>query len=93
MTTTRKGHSMSSGSMHKGGTPGSMGSGSMGSGSMGSGSLGSGSTVSGSTSGGARVIGTGGYAATIARETDVFDAVNINLTLLGLRLVHELNRA
>mgnify|MGYP001246048520 CR=1 FL=1 len=43
--------------------------------------------------GGARVIGTGGYAATIARETDVFDAVNINLTLLGLRLVHELNRA
>lgn len=43
--------------------------------------------------GGASVIGTGHYAATIARETDIFDAVNANLTLLGLRLVYELNRS
>lgn len=43
--------------------------------------------------GGARVIGTGPYAATIARETTVIDLVNINLTLIGLRLIHELNRA
>lgn len=40
----------------------------------------------------ARVIGTGGYAALIARESDVFDVVNPNITLIGLRLVHELNR-
>jgi type III pantothenate kinase len=42
--------------------------------------------------GGAKVIGTGGYAPIIARETTVIDAVNINLTLTGLRLIHELNR-
>lgn len=40
----------------------------------------------------ARVIGTGGYAARIARETPVFDAVNPDLTLIGLRLIHEMNR-
>lgn len=40
----------------------------------------------------ATVIGTGGYAALIDRESDVFDVVNPNLTLIGLRLVHELNR-
>ncbi|MGI8554561.1 MAG: type III pantothenate kinase [Dehalococcoidia bacterium] len=42
--------------------------------------------------GGARVIGTGGYAESIARATTVFDIVNPELTLIGLRLVHELNR-
>jgi type III pantothenate kinase len=42
--------------------------------------------------GGAHVIGTGGYAPIIARETSVIEAVNINLTLVGLRLIHELNR-
>lgn len=42
--------------------------------------------------GGAHVIGTGGYAELIARETDVFHAVNPELTLVGLRLIHDLNR-
>lgn len=40
----------------------------------------------------AKVIGTGGYAKAIARETDVFDVIEPNLTLIGLRLVYELNR-
>lgn len=40
----------------------------------------------------AKVIGTGGYAAVIDRESDVFDVVNPNLTLLGLRLIYEMNR-
>jgi len=43
--------------------------------------------------GGAHVIGTGGYAPIIARETTVFEVVDANLTLKGLRLIHELNRA
>jgi len=42
--------------------------------------------------GGAHVIGTGGYATVIARETTVFEAVEPNLTLTGLRMVYELNR-
>ena len=41
--------------------------------------------------GGARVIGTGGLAHLIAQEIDIFDAVNPDLTLIGLRLVHEMN--
>jgi len=40
-----------------------------------------------------KVIGTGGYAAIIARETDAIDKVDPDLTLEGLRLIHELNRA
>ena len=40
-----------------------------------------------------KVIGTGGYAELIARETDVIDTVNTDLTLEGLRIIHELNRA
>jgi type III pantothenate kinase len=42
--------------------------------------------------GGARVIGTGAFAAIIAREAPVIDAVNVNLTLCGLKIVHDLNR-
>jgi type III pantothenate kinase len=41
----------------------------------------------------ARVIGTGGYAEIIGRETEVIDEINPTLTLEGLRLIHELNRA
>jgi type III pantothenate kinase len=41
----------------------------------------------------ARVIGTGGYAELIARETASINVVDQNLTLVGLRLVHEMNRA
>jgi type III pantothenate kinase len=39
-----------------------------------------------------KVIGTGGYADLIARETDVIDTVNMDLTLEGLRLIYEMNR-
>lgn len=40
----------------------------------------------------ARVIATGVYAPLIARETTVFDVVNPNLTLIGLRYIYEMNR-
>lgn len=40
----------------------------------------------------ARVIATGGLADVIAKETKVVDVVSPHLTLLGLRLIHELNR-
>jgi type III pantothenate kinase len=43
--------------------------------------------------GDAKVIGTGGYAEVIARETKVIDHVNANLTLDGLRMIHEMNRS
>lgn len=39
--------------------------------------------------GNARVIATGGWATLLAKETQVFDAVDPNLTLTGLRLIHE----
>ncbi len=39
--------------------------------------------------GNARVIATGGWATLLAKETQVFDAVDLNLTLTGLRLIHE----
>jgi type III pantothenate kinase len=41
--------------------------------------------------GDARVIATGGWAERLAKETRVFDAVDANLTLTGLRLVHAMN--
>lgn len=40
----------------------------------------------------ARVIGTGGLAEVVARETKVIEKVDQALTLEGLRLIHELNR-
>jgi type III pantothenate kinase len=40
----------------------------------------------------ARVIATGGLAEVIARETPVVEVVDQKLTLVGLRLIHELNR-
>lgn len=40
----------------------------------------------------ARVVATGGYAPLIAPETRVIDHVNPDLTLIGLRIIHELNR-
>ena len=39
-----------------------------------------------------RVIATGGLAEVIARETDVFDEINMDLTLIGLRLIYDMNR-
>jgi type III pantothenate kinase len=41
----------------------------------------------------AKVIATGGYASLIAKETKVFDEVNPDLTLIGLRLIYEMNKA
>ncbi len=39
----------------------------------------------------ARVIATGGWAERLAKETQIFDAVDENLTLTGLRLIHGMN--
>ena len=41
----------------------------------------------------ARVVATGGWSTLIAKETAVFDMVNPNLTLIGLRLIYLMNRA
>lgn len=41
----------------------------------------------------ARVVATGGWSTLIAKETAVFDVVNPNLTLIGLRLIYLMNRA
>jgi type III pantothenate kinase len=43
--------------------------------------------------GSARVVGTGGWADLIARETKVIDVVDQDLTLHGLRLIYEANRS
>ncbi len=40
----------------------------------------------------AKVIATGGYAGLIAKETRVIDVVNPDLTLIGLRLIYEMNK-
>ena len=40
----------------------------------------------------AKVVGTGGLAAIIAQEADVFDAINPDLTLIGLRLIYGKNQ-
>lgn len=40
----------------------------------------------------ARVIATGGLAERVARETAVIETVDPHLTLIGLRLIYELNR-
>jgi type III pantothenate kinase len=39
------------------------------------------------------VVGTGGWVETIARETKVFDHLDQDLTLTGLRLLYEMNEA
>jgi type III pantothenate kinase len=41
----------------------------------------------------ALVVATGGYAELIAKETKVIDVVNPDLTLIGLRLIYEMNKA
>jgi type III pantothenate kinase len=40
----------------------------------------------------ARVIGTGGLVRVIAREADVFDEINQELTLIGLRIIYQMNQ-
>lgn len=39
------------------------------------------------------VVATGGYAQLIANETKVINHVNLDLTLIGLRLIYEMNKA
>ena len=39
-----------------------------------------------------KVIGTGGLANIISQEADVFDAINQDLTLTGLRLIYNMNK-
>lgn len=41
--------------------------------------------------GGATVVATGGLATLIAKEVKLFDAINPDLTLVGLRIIHDLN--
>jgi type III pantothenate kinase len=43
--------------------------------------------------GSAKVVGTGGWADLLARETTVIDVVDQDLTLHGLRLIYEANRS
>lgn len=40
----------------------------------------------------ARTVATGGYGELMAQETPMIEIVNPNLTLIGLRLIHEMNR-
>ncbi len=40
-----------------------------------------------------KVIATGGYAELLAKETKIFDVVNPNLTLIGVRLIYLMNKA
>ena len=40
----------------------------------------------------AKVIGTGGLANIISKEADVFDDINQDLTLIGLRMIYNMNQ-
>lgn len=40
----------------------------------------------------ATVVATGGYAELIAKETKLIDTVNPNITLIGLRLIYQMNK-
>jgi type III pantothenate kinase len=40
----------------------------------------------------ATVVATGGHAATIAKETKMIQKVDTNLTLIGIKVIHDLNR-
>jgi len=40
----------------------------------------------------AMIVATGGYAEIIARETGAIDTVNPDLTLIGLRLIYQMNK-
>jgi type III pantothenate kinase len=40
----------------------------------------------------AKVVATGGYAELLARETPVIEVVSPDLTLMGLRLIYEMNK-
>jgi type III pantothenate kinase len=40
----------------------------------------------------ARVIGTGGLAGIISKETEAFDDINPDLTLIGLHIIYHMNQ-
>jgi type III pantothenate kinase len=40
----------------------------------------------------AKVVATGGYAELLALETPAIEEVNPDLTLIGLRLIYEMNK-
>lgn len=40
-----------------------------------------------------KVVATGGYAELIAKETSIIDIINFDLTLIGLRLIFQMNEA
>jgi type III pantothenate kinase len=40
----------------------------------------------------ATVVATGGYASIIAKETRVIEKVNPNLTLIGIKVIHDMNQ-
>ncbi|MCX7912534.1 MAG: type III pantothenate kinase [Dehalococcoidales bacterium] len=40
----------------------------------------------------AKVVATGGYAPVVVQETTTIEEVNPNLTLIGIRVIHSLNR-
>jgi type III pantothenate kinase len=40
----------------------------------------------------ATVVATGGYASVIAKETKTIDEVNPNLTLIGIKVIHDMNK-
>jgi type III pantothenate kinase len=40
----------------------------------------------------ATVVATGGYGGIFAKETDIFNVVNLDITLIGLHLIYEMNR-
>ena len=39
------------------------------------------------------MVATGGYGELIAKVTDTIDVVNPDLTLIGLRLIYEINKS
>ncbi|MCH7787324.1 MAG: pantothenate kinase, partial [Chloroflexi bacterium] len=41
--------------------------------------------------GGSKIIATGGLATVVEKEVNIFDVVDPDLTLTGLRLIYELN--
>ena len=41
----------------------------------------------------ATVVATGGYAELIAKETNVIDKINPDITLIGLRLIYQMNES
>jgi type III pantothenate kinase len=40
----------------------------------------------------AMVVATGGYAGIIAKETKLIQKVNFNLGLIGIKVIHDLNK-